>query len=203
LTMTVNSEAFLADPAIQFATGGRTVSFTIPANATQAIFQNGLPEIRLQTGTVASSIQLTPVFTTQSGLDVTPEPADPLLITVPRTAPRLISAQITSLTPTSFTLAITGFSTTRAVSRLEFQFTPASGAVLPASRFDMNVEADSAAWYGSQSSLPFGGNFVVSVPFNLRVSSGTAAVPSENIGSVAITAVNGEGPSNTLTVGIR
>ena len=45
-----------ADPAVQFATGGLTVPFTIPANSTSAVFGAQGTQIGLQTGTVAGTI---------------------------------------------------------------------------------------------------------------------------------------------------
>ena len=54
LTMSVTG-TLPADPAVQFASGGATVSFTIPANQTSAVFGAQGTQLGLQTGTVASS----------------------------------------------------------------------------------------------------------------------------------------------------
>jgi len=40
LTLSFNSEVFVTDPAVQFATGGKIVTFSIPAGQTKAVFQN-------------------------------------------------------------------------------------------------------------------------------------------------------------------
>ena len=62
-----------SDPGVQFATGGTTTAFVIPANSTDAVFGAQGSQIRLQTGTVSSTITLTPSFTTQAGgVDLTP-----------------------------------------------------------------------------------------------------------------------------------
>jgi transposase len=71
--MSVSSDTFVTDPSVQFSTGGRTVSFTIPANGTQAVFSNGATTIKLQTGSVAGGITITPSFATRTGYSLTPD----------------------------------------------------------------------------------------------------------------------------------
>ena len=61
LKLAFASAVFTDDPSIQFATGGRTVNFTIPANSTSALF-NGNTSVPLQTGTTAGTIVITPSF---------------------------------------------------------------------------------------------------------------------------------------------
>ena len=76
-TLTISVTGTLpADPAVQFATGGTTVSFTIPANQTSAVFGAQGTQLGLQTGTVASTITITPSFATQAG-NVPLTPATP------------------------------------------------------------------------------------------------------------------------------
>src|SRR5687767_1350829 len=98
LTIGADSDAQTADPAVQFATGGRIVNFRIPANATQAIFDasGAGQQIRMQTGTVAGVLRLTPNFVTDGGLTLTP--SDPLFLRmeIPEIAPRLLSVQATT-----------------------------------------------------------------------------------------------------------
>ena len=60
LTLSFNSDSFADDPNIQFATGGRTVAFTIPANTTDALF-NGSKQVQFQSGTVAGVIKVSAV----------------------------------------------------------------------------------------------------------------------------------------------
>jgi hypothetical protein len=57
LTFTPNAENPSDDPAVQFVSGGRTVSFTIPANTTRGMFA-GVPDVAFQTGSVAGTITL-------------------------------------------------------------------------------------------------------------------------------------------------
>jgi hypothetical protein len=84
------------DPAVQFSSGGQTVSFMIPAGQTQAFFSNGLTHVQLQTGTIAGTITLTPDFLTAAGIDVTPASPQTLTVTVPSQAPALLTAQVSS-----------------------------------------------------------------------------------------------------------
>ena len=72
LTLAVNSNVFAADPAVQFASGGRTVAFTIPANTTTAVFANNANNVQFQTGTVAGNISFSASFVAGSGVNVTP-----------------------------------------------------------------------------------------------------------------------------------
>ena len=67
LTLEFSSDAFANDPAVQFSSGGRTATFTIPANGTEAIFPNGTNRIRLQTGSVVGAITLSATFQTERG----------------------------------------------------------------------------------------------------------------------------------------
>ena len=76
-----------ADQAVQFLTGGSTVSFTIPANQTSAVFGAQGTQLGLQTGTVASTITITPSFVTQAG-NVPLTPATPEVLQFSRCACR-------------------------------------------------------------------------------------------------------------------
>lgn len=203
LTMTVEAEGFSADPAVQFSTGGRTVAFTIPANSTQARFANGASEIRLQAGTTAGTITLTPTFSTQTGLDLTPQSPESLRLTIPQAPPRLLTLQVLSRTPNSFTLGISGLSTTRSLTRLEFQFKTAEGARVSGTQVTVNVDSEAGAWYRSPQGQSFGGQFLVTISFNLRVEGGGVPTPVEKIQSVSTRAANERGVSNAVSTEIR
>jgi hypothetical protein len=70
LTFTPTADVPSDDPAVQFATGGRSVSFTVPANSTRSDF-GGSPDVAFSTGTVAGTLRL--VVTLRNGsADVTP-----------------------------------------------------------------------------------------------------------------------------------
>jgi ASPM-SPD-2-Hydin domain-containing protein len=219
LTISITSASFTPDPSIQFSTGSKTVSFTIPANSTQAVFANSANQIRLQTGTTAGSISIAAALTTQSGLDVTPAPPPILTLTVLPSAPHIVSAVARTATSSSFTVLVTGFSTTRSLSKLNFQFTVTSDVTAPTSQLSLDVSAAATNWYSSASAQPFGGQFSVTVPFTLQ-STGTLTTTTSGSGtgttsgsttpslvskiqSVAVTAINEQGTSNSLNTPIQ
>src|SRR5437764_5644308 len=106
LTLSFNSDVFANDPAVQFATGGRMVNFTIPAGSTQAVFPNNSTQLRLQSGTVAGTITLTPSFVTDGGINLTPTIPPTLNLTVAQSSPRLLSVQVSSKSSSALTLLV-------------------------------------------------------------------------------------------------
>src|SRR5262249_29079869 len=82
LTFISNAVIPVDDPAIQFSTGGRTVTFTIPANSTEARFASASDPAPLafQTGTVAGTLKFSGSFTAAAGGGAAfppPRPAPP------------------------------------------------------------------------------------------------------------------------------
>src|SRR5204863_9900240 len=67
LSFTSTADVFSDDPAIAFASGGRTVNFIVPANSRNAVFGLTDNQIRFQTGTVAGTIILSATFATTAG----------------------------------------------------------------------------------------------------------------------------------------
>lgn len=203
LTLSITSSAFTPDPAVVFSTGGRTVAFSIPANSTQAVFPNGANQIQLQTGTNAGTLTIKPTIATSSGLDLTPPAPPALVLTVPPAAPRLLSVDVTSLTPTGFSLRVVGYSTTRSLTKLSFQFTPTSDVTTPAAQFAVDVSSAAAVWYSGSQSQASGGQFGVTVPFTLQSSATTITSPVGKIQSVAVSASNDQGASNSVTTPLQ
>ena len=101
---------------------------------------------------------------------------------------------LASQSTTSFTLQVTGFSTTRSLTKLNFQFAAASGATVAS--LSVDVSAAATNWYNSIASQAFGGQFAVSIPF----SSTTSLVGK--IQSVAVTASNAQGTSKSVNLSI-
>jgi hypothetical protein len=203
LTLAVEPEAFVADPSVQFSTGGRTVPFTIPVNSTAAVFPNGATEIKLQTGTVAGTITLIPSFATQTGLDLTPKTPEVLRFVVPRRPPALIRLQVASRTTDGFVLDLTGFTTSRSMRSVEVEFTPTPAVRLGDARVTINVEPGASAWFQNASSQAFGGQFSILLPFTLRSSAADTQPLIDLLESVSLTAANELGSSNTLRVSLR
>jgi len=179
------------DPAIQFATGGREVTFTIPANTLQARF-GANPEagpIGFQTGTVAGTLSFT--GTLQTGDLQTPFS---ISRAIPRQAPTVHSVQQEGTSRTSFSIAINLFSTPREVTQLILRFntTPPSkvscGSVTDCSSsgdtLPLDVKSMFDNWFathpdfGSSSSLrvplSIDGNLQGTAVISLRNSMGTS-----------------------------
>jgi hypothetical protein len=201
LALSFVSSVFTDDPAIQFASGGRTVSFAIPANSTQAVF-NGSTSIGLQTGTTEGTIVITPSFTMSGGFDMTPAAPSTLSLAIPRSAPQLLSATIASPTTTSFTVVLTGFSTTRALSQLDVQITPQPGVNLTTTHLTIDVTTAASSWYQSSASQTAGGSFLAAIPFVLQNGSSTDDLV-HRLQSLSITATNQAGVSSSVTVPIQ
>jgi hypothetical protein len=204
LTLAFNSEVFATDPAVQFATGGRTVNFTIPAGQTQAVFPNGRNQVALQTGTVAGTLSLTPSFaTTEGNINLTPTAPLSLNLTVAQTAPRLLGIQVQSRTANGFTLLVSGYATGRSITQMAFQFAPVSGESVATTQLSLNVEPSFSAWYGSTNSQPYGSAFTATVPFTLQGDTEEVSSLIDAIQSVSVTLSNRQGASQSQSVNLR
>jgi hypothetical protein len=207
LTLAFNSDVFANDPAVQFSTGGRTIPFTIPANSRQAVFPNGASQMRIQTGTVAGTITLTPSFsTTTGGIDMTPQNPPSLNLTVAQSAPKLLSVVISTRTANSFTLLVTGYATGRSITQMDFTFSPTSGERVSTSKITLAVEPTFLAWYQGTGSAQFGSLFTATVPFTLAgdiVNTTTFTNVIDTIQSVAVTIANRQGTSASTTVNLK
>jgi len=203
LTLTT-SGALTADPAVQFQTQGRTVAFTIPANGTVANFAGQGTQIGLQTGTVASTITLSPTFTTAAG-DIPLTPANPttLQFAVPAAAPVLIAASEVSSNASSVVLSFTGYSTTRTLTALNLQFTAAAGFNLASSQITVDLTQAAQVWFSSTTSPSFGGQFTVTVPFTFAGTVPTGKTLIGTIASVSATITNEVGTSNSVSSPIQ
>ncbi len=198
LTMTV-AGTLSADPAVQFATGGRTVAFVIPANQIAAVFAGQGTQLGLQTGTVASGITLTPSFATQAGnVDLTPAAPTVLQFSVASASPSLIALQIAAQSATGFTIQVTGFTTTRSLTFLAVQFTAAPGFSLSTSQFTINVKPVSTIWFASTASQAFGGQFTLSIPFTFQASVAAGQSVLSAIASISVAVSNESGASNSI-----
>ena len=182
------------DPSIQFALGGRTLDFTIPANRREAAFAN-LPAF--QTGTVQGNIRLSVRLLTipspdgPRALDLSPIPRTTTI--VPPRAPVVTQVRVENQTESGFDVIVSGYSTTRAITGLSFRFTAKDEktkldpdtAVLP------GAEEMFTQWYQDPQSAEFGSQFILSVPFAIDGNVGL-------LGTVAVTATNEMGPSEEV-----
>jgi len=202
LTLAPAAANLPSDPAVQFATGGRTIAFRIPANTTDAVFGAQGTQVGLQTGTVAGTMTLTPSFSTQAGnVDLTPATPITSQFTVGVAAPTLVSVQVQNATTTGFTLQVTGFTTTRSLTALNIQFTVASGFKMPTTQFNVDLKSIAAAWFQSTASQAFGGQFRITIPFTFQVPANQFVAGEtilNGISSISVTTANESGTSTAL-----
>ncbi len=198
LTMLV-SGSLPKDPAVQFASGGQTVPFVIPANSTSAVFGSLGTAIGFQTGTVASTITFTPSFATQTGqMDLTPAPPTTLQITVAPAVPTLIGIQLAGETANGFSIVVTGFATTRTLTTWTVQFATVPGFVMAQSQFTINIQQIGSVWFQSTASQAFGGQFTITVPFTFQGTLPSGAPVLSALASVSVNVNNELGASNTV-----
>jgi hypothetical protein len=149
LSFTSSAEVPTDDPMTQFSTGSRVVTFTIPANTTAAVFSS---PIVLLTGTVAGVVSLTASF--DNG------PSNILVASAPiaASAPQITNVAA-SRTSGGLNLQITGYSTSRRVTSVEFDFDVKSGNTTQRVTLQSNVDAEFSAWYLNKASTAFGSAF--------------------------------------------
>jgi HYDIN/CFA65/VesB family protein len=191
LTFAANAAGAANDPAIQFASGGRTVDFTVPAGSNTALFGTA-PQIAFQSGTVAGTITIRATLTA-GGIDVTPTPAPTRTFTIPRSGPVIRSVTIANRTATSFQAVIVAYAVTREVNTLNFTFTASGTGTLQTTTLPIDVATRFGDWYRSADAAPHGGAFTITVPFT--VQGDLAAVRS-----LAVTLTNGDGTSPAMSV---
>jgi hypothetical protein len=202
LNLAFSSTVFASDPAVQFASGGRTATFFIPAGFTRAAFLNNSEQVAIQTGTVAGTINIFPTFATTNGIDLTPSTVPVVALTIAPGAPQITSVSIANQTANSLSLSITGYATSRSVTQMGLTLTPASGQNLTTTSFTVPVESAFQSWYQTAPSQAAGSSFTLTIPFSL---SGNATAPAQltrAIQSIAITLTNAQGTSTPQTVTI-
>jgi hypothetical protein len=174
---------------VVFTTGGRTVSFTVPANTTQAVFSGATPGV--QTGTVSGTITLT-LKLTAAGIDITPSPAPSTKMTIAKSAPFIKSATVTGVTSSGFNLVVVGYATSREMVSATVGFTAANGVTLASSTATVSLATVFTNWYQSTASAQYGSNFLLTIPFTFSGST----VP---LTSVSVQLTNAQGNSNSMS----
>jgi hypothetical protein len=178
------------DQTIQFGSGGRTVSFAIPAGSLQANF-SGASSVPVLTGTVAGTITIT-LDLMASGTDVTPTPAPTASITLITTPPFIQNVVFGSSTTGAFTVVVTGFSTTRDMTTGLFHFAPSSNATLATTDVTVSLGQAFSLWYSNTASNATGSEFQLTVPFT------TTNGPSADVIAVTVTLTNSKGTSTAV-----
>jgi hypothetical protein len=171
------------DPSVQFSTGGRTASFTIPANALHATFPTS--QFAVQTGSVAGTITLT-VDQLQSGSTNLNAPA-PVSTQVAAQPPSIRALSVVR-TSDGFQVKATALSSTRELTQATIRFIPVSGSPLQTVQTVVQLGDVARAWFSSGAATPFGGQFTLTLPFTFVGGTG-------GLDSVAVTLSNGAGNS--------
>jgi hypothetical protein len=184
ITLTFSGVGGANDPAIQFASGGRTTTFTIPANTTTT------PTLQLQSGTDNGTITATLVLTA-GGQTVTPVNIQPLIISLPPVVPVITSFTLTRSGDT-ITANIIGYSNTREMVSAQFAFTAAGGSSISDPEVTVPATTLFSNWFGTAPSQTYGSNFMYNQTFNLSADQST-------IGSVTVTLTNSSGTSVSAT----
>jgi hypothetical protein len=184
VTLTFTGTGGVDDPSIQFSSGGRTLTFTIPANSTTT------PAIQLQSGTDAGTITVTLVLTA-GGQVITPASIVPINITVPAAIPSLTSMTLARSGDT-ITASIIGYSDTRELIQATFHFTGAAGDTINPPDIIIPATALFGTWYTNTTSQQYGSSFLYTQEFNLSSSQSA-------IGSVTVILTNSVGVSTSLT----
>ncbi|HEY1239558.1 MAG TPA: putative Ig domain-containing protein [Bryobacteraceae bacterium] len=171
------------DPAIQFANGGRTAQFNIPAGTTKAVFSAS--SMAFQTGTVAGTLTLAVTSSLSNG-------NFSRTVVVGRAAPVIQSATVVP-NSSGFQVQISGFSNTRDLGGASFHFTAVSGQALQTSDLSVNLAPQASQWYSGSTSTQFGGQFLVSVPFTLQQGA------QSGLSTVSVQLQNGQSTSAPAT----
>ncbi|MFL6350482.1 MAG: beta strand repeat-containing protein [Bryobacteraceae bacterium] len=182
------------DPASQFAAGGRTLNFTVPAGVMTV---SPLTGGTIQQGTVAGTLTVSLTSLTSNGVSVLPPTPVTATATILPLPPVITanSVHITNLTATGFDVVLTGYSTTRDMTSATFTFTANTGTQFAGSAtFTVPLTAAYTAWYQSPQSQSFGSMFQLQVPFTL---SGSTNV----LQSVTVTLTNSIGTSTPVSGG--
>jgi hypothetical protein len=195
LGFTPNAVVPTNDPAIQFATGGRTVSFTFDANTTQARIAGATVTgpIGFQTGTIAGTLSFTSTYAA-GAVSVSRLPQQ---ITIARQAPVIV--EVHTDTQGGLQLVATLYSTSRDVTDavLTFNTSPqvrlscggSTGCTASGNSIALDLRSPFGAWYTSDSS--FGSISTLRLP--ISIDSGSVK------GTVTVTLRNSIGSSNTVT----
>jgi hypothetical protein len=195
LTFTQNAMIPADDPAIQFASGGREVTFTIHAGTTQARFGTSptAGPIGFQTGTVAGTLFFEVTLQTETPVKFT------ATRDIPQQAPTIKTVQTEGLVRTDFKAAINLFSTSREVTQLILRFETfptvrlscgaAAGCSASGNTLTLNVKSLFDEWFSGNPS--YGSTGILRVPLSIDGSVN---------GAVVISLRNATGTSNSLTM---
>jgi hypothetical protein len=202
VTLGFISDAFGDDATIRFSNGTRSTSFVIPAGETKARFANGSEELRLQTGTVAGTILLTPAFTTESGSPIPLSSPQTFRITIPPSPPVVATARASRRDATNLSIDIVGYATTRSLNRIDLTFASTPELTLQNPTVSIDVTSSFQNWFLSSVSNQFGSQFSLTIPLSLPASA-SLPDPVLRLQRVSITLVNSIGTSEAFQLPLQ
>ncbi len=173
------------DPMLQFATGGRSVNFTIPAGSTQAQF-SGKSNVAISAGTLAGTITLTATVAGDQ-----PPPPTTAAINIAATGPVIDSVTL-SQSSGGLTVVVTGYTPTREISSGAFSFSAGANASISQPTITVPLSSAFAQWFGNSASAQFGGEFTLTVPFSVQGNA-------NNVVRVAVNLTNSIGVSGVVS----
>ena len=183
------------DPAIQFATGGRQVTFSIPANTTQARFGSSTVAgpVSFQAGTVAGTLSFN--TTLQAGSIQTTNSVSRV---ISQQAPKIQSVQREGNDRAAFAEVVNLFATSRQVTQLilSFNTNPAvrascgsvPGCTASGNSVTIDVKSMFDSWFTGTAA--FGSISALRVPLSIGGSTQ---------GTATISLRNSQGTSNSVT----
>ena len=176
----------VTDPNVQFASGGTTISFRIPANSTQAVFTQ---PAAFQTGTVAGTISLS-VDSVQAGGVTQPGRAALASGVLNKSVPAIVGTPSVVRTSGGIQVTLSAYSTTREITGAVFTF---QGASAPSAPISVPLSTLFSGWFASAASLNFGSQFQLVQPFGVTGSTSQVA-------GLTITLTNSVGSSPAISV---
>lgn len=167
-----------ADPRVRFTNGQRQIRFSLPAGARQ------LAVPLESTGTVAGTITFRFTRLEVAGMALKTLPGS-RSFTVARLAPVVTDACFRTSGNTGLELSVTGYTTTRQLTRADVSLTGASGA------YAVDLELAAWDWFLTEESQRTGGAFTVRSTFELK-----GATPS-SVSGMSLTVTNAAGTSSS------
>lgn len=212
LTLSFETRKVVTDPSVQWVTGGRIAPFWIPRGSTAAVFHTIDDTNAFQTGTVAGEIVVTATLMSireaipltieeatrlETAIDLTPDEVPQARFNVMEAAPVVQRVALGSTGQGRFSVAVTGYATSREVDALSFTFSGIPGSDLSTPSLEASVSDNFRTYFGGNQSAAFGSQFTATVEFSLDEGV------FEDLSNVSVTATNGDGTSNSVSLGLN
>jgi hypothetical protein len=184
LTFQASGPNGVDDPSVQFASGGRSATFTIPANATQATLDGS--KFVVQAGTVAGAFTIA-VVSLQAGGQSLDVPGGLTLTATIAPGPPIIQTLSLVHTANGIQLQIIGVTDTRELTQASVTFLPTAGTSVQDPQLTVPLTSVATTWFQSATSANFGGQLALTLPFTFQ--------GNVSLSSVSVTLSNTSGAS--------